>query len=305
MINKYSNTIITVIALLLCITIVIYLSGRKETGIEDQYTSFSGERALEHVAFQVAAGPRVPGSQSHDSIVQWITEQLQANGWNVDLQDNKVMGHDIRNIIGRKGEGHPWVILGAHYDSRMMADHDPDPDFHATPVPGANDGASGAAVLVEIGRVFPEIMHTSWAQQIWLVFFDAEDNGRIPGWDWILGSRVLAESLEETPDAVVIIDMIGDRDLNIYREGSSNPKLTDEIWNVAAELGYSDTFIPKQKYNIIDDHTPFLSRGIPAVDIIDFDYPYYHTVSDTTDKVSAQSLQIIGDVLLTWLSKPR
>ena len=242
---------------------------------------------------------------SHDRVVQWINDQLIAADWNVDIQNSQVMDQEIQNIIGRRGEGRPWVILGAHYDSRLLADKDPDFESRSTPVPGANDGASGVAVLLEIGRVYPGIMQSSWAKQVWLVFFDAEDNGRIPGWDWILGSQAMAANLEEHPDAVVIIDMIGDQDLNIYREGTSNSLLTDEIWKVAADSGYSDKFIPKQKYNIIDDHTPFLSLGIPAVDIIDFDYPYYHTVSDTTDKVSAQSLQIIGDVLLTWLSKPK
>jgi Zn-dependent M28 family amino/carboxypeptidase len=135
-----------------------------------------------------------------------------------------------------------------------------------------------------------------------LVFFDSEDQGNLPGWDWILGSTVYAESLQVTPEAVVVIDMIGDADLNIYREVSSDATLKNEIWQTAADLGYSKQFINVEKYSMEDDHTPFLKKGIHAIDIIDFDYPYWHTTADTEDKVSSTSLQIVGNVLLTWLA---
>jgi Zn-dependent M28 family amino/carboxypeptidase len=164
------------------------------------------------------------------------------------------------------------------------------------PVPGANDGASGVAVLLEIARVLPDEEN-----KIWLVFFDAEDQGNLDGWDWTLGSQAYANTLTITPQALVLLDMIGDADLNIYREGSSDITLKNEIWLTAANLGYSDQFINTEKYTIIDDHTPFLEKGIHAVDLIDFDYPYWHTTADTADKVSPQSLEIVGNVLLTWL----
>ena len=109
------------------------------------------------------------------------------------------------------------------------------------------------------------------------------------------------DSLTGKPNAVVVVDMIGDKDLNIYQEKNSNRNLIDEIWSQAAGLGYSTQFIPKYKYPMIDDHTPFLMAGIPAIDIIDFDYPYWHTTADTPDKVSAQSLKVVGDTLLAWL----
>jgi len=136
---------------------------------------------------------------------------------------------------------------------------------------------------------------------LWLVFFDAEDNGRIEGWDWILGSRAFVDSLQFKPEAAVIVDMIGDADLQIYLERNSDKVLRDEIWQAAAGLGYDEVFIPEEKHSMLDDHTPFLEAGIPAVDIIDFDYPYYHTTQDTPDKVSAESLQVVGDTLLTWI----
>ncbi|MPM92127.1 hypothetical protein SDC9_139261 [bioreactor metagenome] len=136
---------------------------------------------------------------------------------------------------------------------------------------------------------------------VWLVFFDTEDQGHIKGWDWILGSQAYADALTVSPQAVIVIDMIGDADLNIYREKSSDQTLTDQIWQSAADLGYSEQFINDEKYNMLDDHTPFLEKGIPAVDIIDFDYPYWHTTQDTADKVSPESLSVVGNTLLSWL----
>ena len=105
------------------------------------------------------------------------------------------------------------------------------------------------------------------------------------------------------PQAVVIVDMIGDADLNIYKEYNSNPELTNEIWDVAKSLGYEDKFIPDHKHSMTDDHTPFLEAGMPAIDIIDFDYPYWHTTQDTVDKVSGESLEIVGKTLWTWATQ--
>ena len=113
--------------------------------------------------------------------------------------------------------------------------------------------------------------------------------------------KVLFKISRSKPAKVVILDMIGDSDLNIYREQGSDPVLTDQIWQSAADLGYSDYFINKTKFSILDDHFPFLEAGIPAVDIIDFDYPWWHTTEDTADKVSPQSLEIVGKTILHWL----
>jgi Zn-dependent M28 family amino/carboxypeptidase len=153
------------------------------------------------------------------------------------------------------------------------------------------------AVLLELARVLPEDSLSTW-----LVFFDAEDNGRIEGWDWILGSQAFVDELDFRPEAAIIVDMIGDADQNIYIERNSNPKLVDEIWTVASDLGYEQSFIPEPKYSMLDDHTPFLQAGIPAIDIIDFDYPYWHTTADTLDKVSANSLEAVGRTLQVWIA---
>ncbi len=273
-------------------------------------TEFRGSKAWEDVAYQVSLGPRIPGSEAHLKTVQWIQSELERAGWAVEIQETELDGHPIKNIVGKWGTGSPWTVLGAHYDSRMIADRDPDPEKQKQPVPGANDGASGVAVLLEIARVLPNLtVSTPQAAaparqspgQIWLVFFDAEDNGRIADWDWILGSTAFVAGLQARPDAAVIVDMIGDSDLQIYMEKNSDPELSRQIWEQAQTLGYQQ-FIPELKYSMIDDHTPFLNAGIPAVDLIDFDYPYWHTTADTADKVSAESLAAVGNTLIHWLT---
>lgn len=264
---------------------------------------FSGERALKDVVTQVGFGPRTPGSEAHARTVDWIKTTLEAEGWQVEIQESVYMGQTVGNILAWIGSGDPVVVLGAHYDTRIYADHDPDPANQTQPVPGANDGASGVAVLLELGRVLPERLaqQEDHQGQIWLAFFDAEDNGRIAGWDWIMGSRRFVEQMTEKPEAVVIVDMIGDADLNAYIERNSDIEIRDQIWRIAYGLGYGEQFIYEIKYSMTDDHTPFLEAGIPAVDIIDFDYPYWHTVADTPDKVSAASLQAVGHTLVTWI----
>lgn len=260
--------------------------------------AFDADRAYQDVLAQMEFGPRTPGSDAHDQTIQYIRQELIEAGWSVELQELTYQDHPIQNIIARRGSGSPLIVLGAHYDSRMAADRDPDQDKRVLPVPGANDGASGVAVLLELSRTIPKEIQG----QIWLSFFDAEDQGNLPGWDWILGSRAFLTQLEQRPDAVVIVDMIGDSDLAVYQEKNSNPALSAEIWQTADDLSYAEFFIPMEKYSILDDHTPFLEIGIPAVDLIDFDYPYYHTTEDTADKVSADSLKVVGEILLEWLS---
>ena len=259
---------------------------------------FDGQRALADVETQVAFGPRTPGSSGHARVQEWMRAELSAAGWETRIQSTERLGQPVENIIAYRGNETPEVILGAHYDTRLFADADPDPEDHDEPVPGANDGASGVAVLLELARVLPKN-----GVPVWLVFFDAEDNGRIKGWDWILGSQAFVEELDFRPEAAVIVDMIGDADQNIYIERNSTPELVAEIWGVAEELGYEESFIPTPKYSILDDHTPFLQAGIPAVDIIDFDYPYWHTTEDTVDKVSAESLEAVGRTLQEWLAR--
>ncbi len=260
---------------------------------------FDSGIAYQHVVAQTNFGPRTPGSVAHADTIEYIRTTLEQSGWLVDVQTAQVGIHTIRNIVARRSDVPPQILLGAHYDTRLLADNDPDLLLQQQPVLGGNDGASGVAVLLELGRVLPRD-----SVPVWLVFFDAEDQGGIPGWeDWSLGAQAFVDSFKLKPRAVVIVDMVGDFDLNITMEKNSDTRLTNEIWDVAASLGYSNVFIPKPKYNIIDDHMPFINAGIPAVDIIDIEYRYWHTTYDSADKVSPESLGIVGRVLLEWISQ--
>lgn len=258
--------------------------------------AFDGQRAWEDVQTQVNFGPRIPGSPGHMRTLEWLQNELRAANWEVSLQETSELGHPVRNLVAKRGSGGPPWILGAHFDTRQFADQDPNLANRKLPVPGANDGASGVAVLLEIARSLPPTLNTP----VWLVFFDTEDQGSLPGWDWILGSTAFAKTLTAPPAAVVIVDMIGDADLNIYHERTSTPALVKRIWQIARDLGYTQ-FIPQPKFSMVDDHTPFLQRGYPAADLIDFDYPYWHTVADTPDKVSPGSLKAVGEVLIHWI----
>lgn len=265
---------------------------------ESESASFSGENAYADVKTQVAFGVRTPGSEGHAKVREWMRAELESAGWTVEIHESERLGHPIYNLVAKRSAEAPQIILGAHYDTRFFADNDPDENKRTEPVPGANDGASGVAVLLELARSLPED-----TVPVWLVFFDTEDNGRIEGWDWILGSRAFAEEIPVRPRALVIVDMIGDADLNIHFEKNSDPAIREEIWETADQLGYSEVFISTEKFSMIDDHTPFLEAGIPAVDIIDFDYPYWHTTQDTVDKVSAESLHAVGDTLWHWVTE--
>jgi Zn-dependent M28 family amino/carboxypeptidase len=296
-INKQPHTLVLSISAILLIGVGLLIVSLLHN---HQNTTFDGVLAMQDVQTQLSFNDRIPGSQGHAKIVAWIQSELNKAGWTAEIQSATLMGHPIQNIIGKqKGKdtsSEPWIILGAHYDTRMYADQETDPQKRTQYVPGANDGASGVAVLLELARSLPKDMPA----RVWLVFFDAEDNGEIPGWNWLLGSQAFVSSLTGKPDEAVIIDMIGDKDLNIYIEGNSNPLISAAIWSEAAKLGYKQ-FIPMPKYRMIDDHTPFLQEGIPAVDIIDFDYPYWHTTADTIDKISGESMKAVGDTLAAWL----
>ncbi|HEY2981499.1 MAG TPA: M28 family peptidase [Anaerolineales bacterium] len=282
------------IGLLLAGVIAVYAASflnRKAESVE-----FDGARALGDVFTQVSFGPRIAGTPGHAQFLDWARSELETAGWQVEIQESRQLDRRVQNIVAKRNDQPPQIILGAHYDTRMLADQDPDPAKRAEPVPGANDGASGVAVLLELARTLPDR-----APIIWLVFFDAEDNGGIQGLDWILGSRAFVQDNVISPQAVVIVDMVGDADLNLYMEKNSDSQLQAEIWRTALALGYGESFIAQKKYSMLDDHTPFLAAGMRAIDIIDFDYPYWHTIEDTPDKISADSLEAVGATLWAWI----
>jgi glutaminyl-peptide cyclotransferase len=261
---------------------------------------FDGSLAYAQVLRQMEFGPRITGSEASRQAGESIADELRRLGWSVEFQDFEYKGVAVRNIIARANVGlGPVVILGAHYDTRRRADKDPQGTNE--PVPGANDGASGVAVLLELARSvdLKRVPH-----ELWLAFFDAEDNGGLDGWDWTVGSTYMAAHLGDfqvKPEAMILVDMIGDADQQIYFDRNSDAELSAGIWATAARLGYVQYFIPSPKYAMIDDHIPFINAGVPAVDIIDFDYPAWHTTQDTADKVSAASLEHVGRTLEAYL----
>lgn len=218
----------------------------------------------------------------------------------------------VRNLIGSYGEG-GTIIIGAHYDSRIFSDKDVDESRRLLPMPGANDGGSGVGVLLELARVLSA--HYTPNREIRFVFFDAEDNGGIDPFPallpstrgYLIGSTLYANSLNldnEQIEYMLLLDLVGEYDQQFPIEGYSDryaPELTRAIWAVAAELGYGEQFPTTVRSPIIDDHVPFIQRGIPAVDIIDLDYAYWDTSEDTLDKISAESLERVGRVVERFL----
>jgi glutaminyl-peptide cyclotransferase len=265
---------------------------------------FDGQLAYDHVVAQCDFGFRPTGSDAWRATGDFIIAEARNRGWMVEAQEFVYRDTPVRNIIAKssvssqgRDDALPIQILGAHYDTRRSADM----EDASVPVMGANDGASGVAVLLELARALePEKLR----HEVWLAFFDAEDNGRLDGWEWCVGSSYMADHLEVTPEAVVVVDMVGDADQQLYLERNSNPELQMRLWEIAAGLGYSEWFIAEYRHAIYDDHVSFGQRGITAVDIIDFDYPYWHTTQDTVDKVSADSLERVGRVLEVWLEGP-
>lgn len=260
-----------------------------------QSLTFSGQEAWRHAEAQVALGPRPTGSDAGWATGDYILAQLAALGWETEEQLTTFSGVRVRNIIGRAGQG-PVIIVGAHYDTRPHADRDQaDPQQW---ILGANDGASGVAVLLELARVLDV---RALDNEVWLAFFDAEDRGNLEGWPFSVGASHMAQGLELTPQAVIVLDMVGDADQQFYWERNSDPALLQALWAIAADLDYGAQFVPDFKWTIVDDHVPFKQRGIPVVDVIDFDYAAWHTTADTLDQISPASLERIGRVMEVYL----
>ena len=263
---------------------------------------FSGTRALKHVKAQCDFGPRPVGSEANRKTSEYIARVLERNGWSVEYQDAVYRNVRIRNVLGKRGEGQgPLVILATHLDTRPLADKDP--SNRSIPVIGANDGASGVAVLLELSRVLDERLTGN--KEIWLAFFDAKNRGGVSSWPCCVGSthmaNMFAGALTKRPEYIIVLDMVGDKDQRIYYEWNSVLWLQERIWSIADDLGYGQHFVPEHRYKLVNDHTLFLERGLPAALIIDFDYPYWRTRYDTQERISADSLQRVGDVLETLL----
>jgi len=269
-----------------------------------------GKTAFEQVKQIVAFGPRPPASDAHRKEEQIVVEKLRAAGVVVDQDhfsaDTPIGAVAMNNIIGRIGgratgsAGGRTVILATHYDTKLER------NFAFV---GANDGGSGTGLLLALA---PQLAKRNFNHSVWLVFLDGEE--AFENWtarDSLYGSRHFASQLKATGNlsqigAFILLDMIGDADLDILRDANSTPWLNDVVWKAASKLGYSRNFL-NSGGAIEDDHIPLIQAGVPSVDLIDFDYgrgnAYWHTAQDTIDKISPQSLQIVGEVVLETLAE--
>jgi len=271
---------------------------------------FSGERAKFYVDQQAAFGPRAAGTENSLRAGDWLVEELRLLGWDVLIQPfTAYNGISARNIIAMRGEGPaagPVAILSTHYDSRLYADQDPDEAGRIEPAPGANAGASGPGVLLELARTLdvPASGHT-----VCLVLFDAEDNGGLEGWAYALGSAYFVQRLSEdaprcsSPRVAVYLDMVGGARGRLSAISPETRGLVDGLVETAERIGYTGAFIGPHVRDETDALTHFSAAGVPAVMIGEFDYEYRHTLSDTPDKVMSATLQRVGDVLKAWLER--
>ena len=254
---------------------------------------FSGSDAYSYLVEQCEFGPRPPGSNNLSLCRSMISERFRSFGWDVIFQNFTYHEVECINIIARwNSENNSPIILGAHYDTRP-----PGPSGPGSGV-GANDGASGVAVLLELASILPNDTRSS----VEIVLFDAEDSGGISGWDWIQGSTYYVSQLSSdrrnSIHAMILLDMVGDANLELPRESSSTTSLQNSIWSIAEQLGYNNTFTGFYGGSVTDDHRPFLEAGIPALDLIQVPFPsYWHTLEDTPDKCSAESLEKVGGVI--------
>ena len=279
-------------------------------------TEFDGAAALRYTQAQVDFGPRVPGSDGHRKAGDWIVAQMKQRGatvieqtWTHTTKNGRKL--PLRNVLARfNPQATERVLYLTHWDTRPIADMDPDPANQLTPIDGANDAASGVGLFVALADA---LQKKPSALGVDLLFVDGEDYGDFgpPLVDVLLGSTYFAAHFPEPgyrPLFGVLFDMIGDAGLRIALEDNSvqqAPEVVQRVWGKAEELGYAATFVRRSAGPITDDHIPLLKAGLKVIDVIDLDYgpdnAYHHSLLDTMDKVSAASLKIVGDVALALL----
>lgn len=278
---------------------------------------FVADSAYNNVRQQVDFGPRVPGTPAHKAAGEWLISRLKSTGANVIEQRATLTAFNgaklpAINILGRFNENvKERILLLAHWDTRPWADQDPDPNNRTTPSDGANDGASGVGVLLEIARILSE---TPTDKGVDILFVDAEDYGRDNDDEsWALGARYFVNNppvKNYFPTEVILLDMVGGENAQFRREifsQRSAPQLCDRIWQTAAEEGFQNYFINQTGGAITDDHVEFINAGIPAIDIIEFN-PYnggfnatWHTKADNMSNISAETLRAVGQTIVNYL----
>ena len=266
------------------------------------WEEFSGERAFTHVQRLVDFGPRPAGSTAIEKSRDYIQDQLRRSGWQVTRQtfsDDTPRGkiHFVNLLAQFSGQGNAWpplFLLCSHYDTKM---------FETIRFVGANDGGSSTGLLLELARVIGQ--HPNLARKIELMFFDGEEAvEQFSRADGLYGSRYFARQLQGTRQfrGGLLFDMVGDRSLGITLPADSPAEMARDIF-AAAEAVKLRSYFTYLGRELIDDHVPLNAIGIPTLDIIDFDFPWWHTADDTMNKISAQSLQTVGSVALYYLSE--
>jgi hypothetical protein len=288
-------------------------------------TAFVADSAMSYTKQQLAFGSRVPGTPQAQRAGDWIVSAMKARAdtvieqrWTHRTADGKDL--PLRNVLARfKPDAPQRILYVTHWDTRPIADADPVLGNRGTPIPGANDGAAGVGLFIALGDALKKTPPNIGVD---LLFVDGEDYGKsfdAPWADVLIGSQYFAEHLPSPgykPVFGILWDMIADKDLNILQEGNSMrqaPEVVTRVWQKAAEMGYDRYFIPRPGYDVTDDHIPLLNKGLRVIDVIDLDYGplgadgaanpnYHHTLQDTIDKISARSLQVVGDVALGVIS---
>jgi glutaminyl-peptide cyclotransferase len=273
---------------------------------------FDQNLAWAHLINQVKFGPRVPGTTAHDNAEKYILDESKKYCDDVRIEKFTHTWTKTRQVlpIHNLYAFQNWqsasvrVVLLTHWDSRPQADKDPNPANQNKPIPAANDGASGVAVMLELMRVLK-----TQAPTVGIMYFftDGEDLGPSEQ-EMYLGSIVFANDLSTMrpkPTYGILLDMIGDKDLSIPMEQRSMdaaPDLMNAFYQHARDIHLGDAFPMREGYYMDDDHAPLIQAGLPTIDLIDFDYPAWHTVNDTPDKCSADSLGKVGKMLESWFT---
>lgn len=280
--------------------------------------NFDADSAYSYVERQVAFGPRVPNTEAHRRCGEWLASELRRRGADVTEQRSDLTAFDgtvlkAVNILGRFNTESPdRLLLLAHWDCRPWADQDPNPDNRKKPVDGANDGASGVGVLLEIAR---QLSEKAPGKGVDILFVDAEDWGTEGSEDsWALGARYFMEHPPVEgylPDEAILLDMVGGKGAVFCREYFSEqaaPRLAQSLWGIAASRGYGDLFLNKLGGAVTDDHVQLIEKGVPAVDIIEY-HPeqesgfnsHWHTVSDNMENIDRATLKAVGETVMQYL----
>ena len=274
--------------------------------------SFDSKKAFDSILEQCSFGPRYPGSIGHENYKKYLVEKVSQYSKEVIVDEHLIKDPltadsvKIYNIFAKiNPENKKRVLFMAHWDTRRFADKDPDSSNHDKPVLGANDGASGVAVLLGLMDQFSKKNINNIGVDF--LFTDAEDMGVYGETEtWAVGAKLFSQNYPgHLPLFGICVDMVADKDLKIRMEKNSYqmaPQLMNHIWNIASMMGYGDFFIWEMGPSVIDDHTSFsMETKIPSIDIIDMDYTYWHTIDDTPENVSQYSLQVVGSVLSQFI----